>query len=270
MKIVREQALDWSMAALLILHMLFMQLVSAPVLAIGLSAVAAIWVAAVPVGQKPMASAILAIVIGFYTAEWISGAIKDYTKTFSSSAELAASLSRFGLVGYLVPLALTACWFPLRTKLLAVGNLSKRIRMPSLLGNVSDPIWRVLLIAMLANIAVFYWLIDWRELTVQPAVWFWSGLLFAWINASLETVLWRGFVLSRCIDAFGVMKGIIICGAAFGLYHYSFIQDWRLCVLFGFGGIALGWLAWKSGGLLAPWLLHFALNVLFVLSGMII
>ena len=266
LRMSKEQALDWGMAALFIISIVLMQLIAELSLAFGLWGFLALSLVAVPSRYKPAAAMILAIVTGYYAAGSISEAMKEYSRTVSPSAELAVALSRIGLVGYLVPLALTVRLYPLRTNLLAVGTLP---RLPIASRDVPQPIWRALSIALLANIALFCLLIDWRYLFVQPAVWFWSGLLFASINSSLETVLWRGFALSRCIDAFGAIRGILICGAAFGLYHYSFIQDWRICILFGFGGIFFGWLAWKSGGLFAPWLLHFVMNILFVMSGMI-
>jgi membrane protease YdiL (CAAX protease family) len=261
--------IDRIMALLLIVSIIVIQIFTGTVFAVLFCTISTVLLAAVSKERKPIASTILSLVIGFYLAKYVSTSIIEYTLQTSSSYPLAWSLSRLGLVGYLVIFALTTYWLPFQTNMLSVGSLSLRIPMPLTSGRITDPIWRVLLFAIIANIAVFSWIIDWGKLIVQPVEWFLFGLLFAAINSSMETVLWRGFVFSRCLDAFGVRWGIILSGAAFGLYHYSFMHDWTLSILFGFGGIALNWLAWKSRGLLAAGFLHFVLNVLFVLSGMI-
>jgi membrane protease YdiL (CAAX protease family) len=269
LKSYRERAADWSAAVFFIACIVLTQLAVQPIVGAGLCAVAALVWIALPKRLKPFGSMVLAAAAGFYASEWLSGWIKETVKLFSASEEPAAALSRLSLAGYVLPLALTVRLYELKPTLLAAGRFPGR--NGALPGDPSrmKHVWRSFWIALAANAAVFGFLADWEELAGRPLFWYACGLLFALLNSSLETVIWRGYVLSRCIGAFGAAGGIAVSGIAFGLYHYSFTGNWPLCLFFGAGGVYFGWLAWRCGGLLAPWLLHFALNVLFVIGGMI-
>jgi membrane protease YdiL (CAAX protease family) len=265
----RERAANWGAAAFFIACIVFVQLAGQPIFGAGLCAIAALVWIALPKRLKPFGSMVLAAAAGFYASEWLSGWIKAAVKLFSASEELAAALSRLSLAGYVLPLALTVRLYELKPKLLAAGRLPGRNGAFQGDSGGMKQVWLSFWIALVANAAVFGFLADWRELAGRPLFWYACGLLFALLNSSLETVIWRGLALSRCIGAFGRFGGIAVSGIAFGLYHYSFTGSWPLCLFFGAGGVYFGWLAWRCGGLLAPWLLHFALNVLFVIGGMI-
>lgn len=255
------------LALLLVGCVALLQLTSGPAAGLLLCAAAgACWLLAPP-RSKPFAATVAALACGYCASGLLSAAVARAALDSAAPAALASALSRLGLVGYVLPLAWCAWRYPPRPNLVAAGALSERVPRPFARGKAEDPVWAVLLIAAAANAAGFAWAIDGAALAAAPPVWFAAALLFAAINALLETIVWRGFVLSRCVESFGAAYGTLVCGAAFGAYHYAFVPHWGLCAALGLGGVALGWLALRSKGLLAPLLLQFALNLLFVFSG---
>lgn len=94
------------------------------------------------------------------------------------------------------------------------------------------------------------------------------GLSFIASGALLEEILFRGFLLRWISRTSGLASGVIAQGVVFGLVHGvpmacagapDVVTLYALVMPIA-SGIALGWLAVKSGGLAYPWLAHWALN----------
>ncbi|HEY2495369.1 MAG TPA: CPBP family intramembrane glutamic endopeptidase [Paenibacillus sp.] len=132
---------------------------------------------------------------------------------------------------------------------------------------MKDPMWRFLLVGVVVIISSFIPVIHWGREDFLSLLLF--GLVFAFINAILEEFLWRGYVLSRFVDGLGEKQGLIIGSIVFGMYHYSLGFPWSICALFAVLGMLLGGIVIRSQGLLPVIILHFIMNVLFVLSGLI-
>lgn len=94
------------------------------------------------------------------------------------------------------------------------------------------------------------------------------GLSFIASGALLEEILFRGFLLRWVSEASGMVNGVIAQGVLFGLIHgvpMALARAPDVVISYALlmptaSGIALGWLAEKSGGLVHPWLAHWALN----------
>jgi len=92
------------------------------------------------------------------------------------------------------------------------------------------------------------------------------GVLFYCLNAVAEEIVFRG-ILFKELSATGMAFSTVIVFQAisFGFLHWQGIPGGVAgIVLTAVYGLVQGWIRWKSGGLLAPWLSHvFADLVIF-------
>ncbi|KOP68894.1 abortive infection protein [Bacillus sp. FJAT-18019] len=178
-------------------------------------------------------------------------------------------LSRLSLILFVLPFALGAILTRERPLYLTRGNWMTTIHFPWIFkGPIKDPIWRFMLIFLVIICALFSFFIDWGQPKLLVLIGY--AFSFALINSILEELLWRGFILSHFVSRFGEIQGLFIAGTAFGLYHYHLGFSWPVCLLFSLFGIMMGGVAIRSLGLVPVMVMHFVMNILFVLSGMIL
>lgn len=218
-----------------------------------------------PLQVKETAKICLLFLIGFLLYINAGAIIKTWLMPYE---EWAVILSRLSLVGLLIPFRWYHQYKGSRAAYIAGGKWTNRIYFPFILkGPVVDPIWRFLMIFTAVSVLSFYWFIDWNRPGFDLLLLY--ACCFALINAVLEELLWRGYILSGFIGTTGEVKGIIIAGVGFGVYHYHLGFSWWICLLFALFGIMMSATAVRSQGLLPVIVMHFVLNILFVLSGMI-
>lgn len=179
---------------------------------------------------------------------------------------MAVIAGRFGLLGYLIIFFVWNKITPQKENYFGFGNPSAKIRFPLIWRGKSEVMWRFILIfsgiclvpviALALNKNISY------ELIVM-------ALIFTLINASLEELLWRGQILPRLIGIAGERQGLIISALTFGLYHISLGFPLWACLVFAIGGFYMGGSAVISKGLLAPWIMHLMVNLIFVFAGLI-
>ncbi len=87
--------------------------------------------------------------------------------------------------------------------------------------------------------------------------------MLALTPAFCEELLFRGYVQRQGERAFGAAAGIAFSGILFGLYHLRITQVVPLSLL----GVYLAYLAWRTGSLWAPVVVHFANNAFAVALG---
>lgn len=87
--------------------------------------------------------------------------------------------------------------------------------------------------------------------------------MLAVIPALCEELLFRGYVQRQAERSLTVVGGILFSGIVFGLYHLRLTQILPLSVL----GIYLAYVAWRTGSLWVPIVVHFANNAFAVLLG---
>ena len=78
--------------------------------------------------------------------------------------------------------------------------------------------------------------------------------------ALCEELLFRGYVQRQFERSLGIVGGIVASGFVFGLYHIRLTQLLPLALL----GIYLAYLAWRTGSLWIPIVVHFANNAFAV------
>lgn len=78
--------------------------------------------------------------------------------------------------------------------------------------------------------------------------------------ALCEELLFRGYVQRQFERSLGIVGGIVASGVVFGLYHIRLTQLLPLALL----GIYLAYLAWRTGSLWIPIVVHFANNAFAV------
>lgn len=213
-------------------------------------------------------SAILLIITlcGYLVWLYTSILIEKIIISNNLSAELGVILSRFGLLGYLT---LFAIWHVLDTSStnnFNLGNLRTSIRLPFIWYGKKDTVLQLTavfssLCLILAGLFVFQNKIPFTLLAF--------GVAFAFINAILEELLWRGLILNRTNDLYGEKIGLLAMSLAFGLYHYSLGFPISTCLVFSLGGIYFGGATLRSKGLISPIIMHISMNLLFVAVGII-
>lgn len=98
-----------------------------------------------------------------------------------------------------------------------------------------------------------------RVLGSDLGVWF-SLVMLAVTPALCEEVLFRGYVQRQLERGMGILAGILLSGFVFGLYHLRLTQLLPLSAL----GIYMAYLAWRTGSLWVPIVVHFANNAFAV------
>lgn len=87
-------------------------------------------------------------------------------------------------------------------------------------------------------------------------------LVGSFINSCLEELIWRGVVYGAFAVRLGINMAILLQAVGFSFEHMFFIplQALGMCMAFVFG-MLLGWLRHRSGGLGAPVLAHYAMDL---------
>ncbi len=98
-----------------------------------------------------------------------------------------------------------------------------------------------------------------RVLGGDLGLWF-SLIMLAVTPALCEEVFFRGYLQRLMERGLGIWGGIVASGLVFGLYHIRLTQVIPLSVL----GIYLAFLAWRTGSLWVPIIVHFANNAFAV------
>jgi membrane protease YdiL (CAAX protease family) len=84
-----------------------------------------------------------------------------------------------------------------------------------------------------------------------------GGVVFAFVNAALEELLWRGVLQDRLAALFGDGAAVGLQAASFGVQHlWGVPRGIAGVVLAGVWAVMLGLLRRRSGGLLAPFAAH--------------
>ena len=210
------------------------------------------------------------LTISIYIAGyWIAFFLKnDVLSALQVTRELKIVLSRLSLLGFIIPFYFFMKLASPKTNYFSMGRFDLIIQTPFIWWGIKDPIWRFLLIASFINIISFSFVIDFHREDFYSVLMY--GCLFALVNSVLEEILWRGIILPRFVDFCGEKVGLLVTSIGFGFYHYSIGFPWVVCGLFSFFGVLMGGVAIRSKGLLPVIILHFIMNVLFALCGMII
>ncbi|NBC18446.1 MAG: CPBP family intramembrane metalloprotease [Bacteroidetes bacterium] len=95
------------------------------------------------------------------------------------------------------------------------------------------------------------------------------GLVFSLLTLAVtpalcEELLFRGYVQRQAERGLGAAGGIVLSGLVFGLYHLRLTQALPLIAL----GLYLAYLAWRTGSLWVPIVVHFANNAFAVALGL--
>lgn len=84
--------------------------------------------------------------------------------------------------------------------------------------------------------------------------------MLALTPAICEELFFRGYIQRHFERSLGAWSGILVTGVVFGLYHLRLTQVLPLSLL----GIFLAYLAWRTGSLWVPIIVHFANNAFAV------
>lgn len=208
----------------------------------------------------------LLMIIGYILYYWCGEMIRN---SLTDHKAWGIILSRLSLTLFVLPFAITTMLRREKPLYLTSGSWVTMIHFPWIFkGPIKDPIWRFMLIFLVIICTLFSFVIDWRQPRLLVLIGY--AFSFALINSILEELLWRGYILSHFVSRFGDLQGLVIAGTTFGLYHFHLGFSWPVCLLFSFFGMMMGGVAIRSRGLLPVTVMHFVMNILFVLSGMIL
>ena len=149
---------------------------------------------------------------------------------------------------------------------LRLGDMRASLKFPFIWWGFKEYVWRFILIfcGMCAVVAAVLF----SNFGGSSVILF--GVAFAAVNSILEGALWRGLILGRLVDLVGETQGLIISSLAFGFYHISLGFSVLICLIFAVGGFYMGGCAIKSRGLFAPIVMHFFVNMIFVLRACLV
>ncbi|WP_117170318.1 CPBP family intramembrane glutamic endopeptidase [Paraliobacillus sediminis] len=212
-----------------------------------------------------------AFIVGFMLFQIIQKPLIMWVMEQGFSLEIAKISTRLLLVIYILLLLSTALIDDKKPiHFWRMGDFKARISFPWIWrGFDHPPIWFFISIFSIITSVIFIVTIN-----VLPNVNFTRelllySLLFAGVNAPLEEVMWRGFILSRFTESMGVVSALIVTSFSFGLYHYALGIPILACLGFGLGSIYMTGLTLKSGGLLPVIIFHFVINFWMFMSGTI-
>jgi len=98
--------------------------------------------------------------------------------------------------------------------------------------------------------------------TVCGTGWIWALVVLGFSAAVCEELVTRGFFLSAMLPRFGSGAAVVISAVMFGLMHLNLAQLFYATFL----GVVLGFVALRSGSVLACIVTHFAVNALTLLN----
>jgi len=92
-----------------------------------------------------------------------------------------------------------------------------------------------------------------------------AGVAFALLNSAVEEAIFRGIFLQALDSAVGAGTiSLVIQAAFFGWLHYSkigFPKGLAGVAMASVYGLLLGYLRYRSQGMLAPWLAHVGTDI---------
>lgn len=185
----------------------------------------------------------------------------------SINENIITILQRFGLIGYLILFAL----FNLKSKpkfhFGFVGNLKRKIIMPFFFrGRKEESVLSFLITYLLIFFILILINLYFKVVTIDLLIFI---LFFSLVNAFLEELLWRKYILEQMTNFYSGQTLLITSSLLFGIYHMSLGFSLIVCLAYAVGGFYMGGVALFSKGILSPFLMHFIVNILFVLLGII-
>ena len=202
-------------------------------------------------------------ICGYFSWSFLSPLIL----VFVDNPMIEPTMARFALVGYITIFAVWNLFAKVETSYLSIGRAKEIIRFPLIWQGRKEPIWRFILIFCCICMFPLCFGIFSRKPTLALLGY---GVLFATVNSLLEEIVWRGLILPRAVSLVGEKQALIITALSFGMYHISFGFPIWACLIFSVGGIYMGGTSIMSKGLLAPFVMHLFVNMIFVVFGMII
>ncbi|RCX21492.1 hypothetical protein DFP94_102245 [Fontibacillus phaseoli] len=194
--------------------------------------------------------------------------LRSFVYDWNLSTEWSIILSRFSLLGFILPFFIMNIIKKPKTSFLSMGSFRNTIYFPFIWSGVlKDPIWRLLVIFSIIIISSFGFIIDFKQSDIVLLLLY--AVTFSIVNSILEEILWRGYILSRIVSDLSEKFGLVITSIGFGFYHYSLGIPWFICAIFSVFGVFMGGVAIRSQGLLPVTIMHFLLNILFVFIGII-
>lgn len=192
---------------------------------------------------------------------------KSLSEVNSISENAFTILQRLGLIGYLILFT----FFNLKNKpknhLRLVGNLKIKIKMPFFFsGKKEESILSFLIIYLLIFSTLISINLYFKVVTTNLLVF---ALLFSLVNAFLEEFLWRKCILEQMTNFYSGQTLLITSALLFGTFHISLGFPLVVCLVYAVGGFYMSGIALFSKGILSTFFMHFIVNILFVLLGVI-
>src|SRR5690606_37264441 len=192
-----------------------------------------------PKSHKPIFVAIISICAGNIAMSL--GFSYSLSTFLTIPQELAVIFNRLYLLVYCFIFILFSFIIGDPTPRLAHGTFRGTMRFPFIWFGPQIPIWSFIVVGGTSNIIAYLFFIDLSiftsSLLIQILLY---AFLFALINAVLEEIFWRGFILPKLSLFFGQTIGLVLTSVVFGFYHYSFGMPWYICLVFIIGGLYMG------------------------------
>jgi membrane protease YdiL (CAAX protease family) len=215
--------------------------------------------------NKQLIITIAAFLIGFFLHKYFSLMIMHI-----ENSELRISLNRFSLLFVIGSLVVVSRVYkqPFRYNHKPVWN--NTISFPFIWsGFHSLKISTFLIVAISLNSLVFLpFILKQDGSFLQKVVML--AILFSVINAILEEILWRGYLLSHLQESVNDYYALLFSSIGFGLQHISLGIPLVPSILFSFGGIFFAGIVIRSKSISPSIIWHILLNLGMVFSGFIV
>ncbi|WP_377890220.1 CPBP family intramembrane glutamic endopeptidase [Alkalihalobacillus sp. R86527] len=190
----------------------------------------------------------------------------NYINAWGLSVEMNILINRsfliFIILGTVVSLILSK---QKRSVFASFPNWSKKVTLPF----HTIPLPYFLLIGLVGSSTILIPLFVQQEMSYIKSM-FLFGILFAIINATLEEVIWRGFLLSGLKSNVSTRYAVLITSIGFGLLHLSIGIPMLLSLLFSFGGLFYAIVVLKTNSIYPAIFFHIIINLGMVFNGWII
>jgi membrane protease YdiL (CAAX protease family) len=217
-------------------------------------------------GNKRLIMTITAFLIGFALYRY-SGIIIE-NKIESNEGRII--LNRLSLLFVIGSLVVVSRFYKHPFRYFNKPDLQNKIYFPFIWsGFHSLKVSTFLVVAILMNALVFM-----PFIFKQDGAYLWDLIMiasiFSLINAILEELLWRGFLLSHFKECVNDNYALIFTSIGFGLQHISIGIPLIPSILFSFGGIFFAGVVMRANSVYPVIIWHIVLNFGMVFSGFIL
>ncbi|MGR3766279.1 CPBP family intramembrane glutamic endopeptidase [Rossellomorea sp. NS-SX7] len=209
---------------------------------------------------------ILSLLLSFLMGFVIFTAANHFIGTMAISKEIKVILNRLFLVFIMMGLFINSLFF---NKKISWYNEKPDWKNPIVLPFHKVNIFWFWMIGIIVNVIIYSVFIIQKDIEyIQSLVLF--CILFSFINAVFEEVIWRGIMLSALKESTPTWYAVLVTSVGFGLLHLAIGFSMYLSLLISAAGVIYAIITLKTNSIYPGIVLHTVINIGMVFNGFII